>query len=85
MEIQIPREDDVQFDETSSLLSHRSSVSSVRSNRMQIELEEEYDIVLEDVLGRHWRFLYISFALYLLAIMGMSPLVYNMPLLTMKP
>lgn len=55
MEIQIPKDDEVaSFNESSSLISNRSRASSVRSNRMQIELEEEYDKVIEETLGNNW-------------------------------
>lgn len=83
MEIEIPK-DDEGINESSSLLSDRS-IRSTRSYKLQLELEEEYEIVLLDTLGGRWRFLYMIFLVYVCGLMGNSALIYNMPLMTLKP
>ena len=84
MEIQIPKSEEGSINESSSLLSDRS-IRSSRSFKMQIELEEEYEKLLLDMYGGNWRFLYIIFLVYICGLMGNSALIYNMPLLTLKP
>ena len=84
MEIEIPKDEDISINESSSLLSDRS-IRSTRSYKLQLELDEEYEALLLEVLGGNWRFLYVIFAVYICGLMGNSALVYNMPLMTLKP